>query len=562
MNGAMSRRRLLALGAVVTTAYSAFGTTSAMALPAGTCAFNPHGPSRLADTRPGAAVVGFVRLDASTVRVTVAGRNGVPSNASAAVLNITATNVRGPGFVTVYPTGSGRPTASNVNVEYVGQTIPNLVTVSLGLGGAVDIYSQADADLIIDLMGSYTPVSVAVSAGRFVGFGAAARVLDTRSRGYGVGAGQTERINLASRVPASAVAVVVNLTVTQSLAGGHWTAFPLGSSLPNSSNLNTDGKGQTRPNQAIVALGTLGAQRGIDVFSATGGHLLVDVAGYFTGAADAASTVGLFVPSSPDRRLDTRRAGSYGLMHPGWTAEFDFPGRSASQSVVVNLTTTATRGPGHFTAFAARTVRPEASNLNASYANQTIANHAIVPTSSIGVAVFTAGGGHVIADVAGYFTGTPVAATTSAAANIVPLPPPGPALPYILAIPKIGVRGTVVAGITDAIVDAGYVGHWTGTGLAGEDRHMLLFAHRTSANGLFRYIHLLTVGDEISLTVPDGRVFRYRYARRQITSPSAVEIMNAASVAGSPTVSLVACTKADYTPTSLLYRLVVTFQQI
>ncbi len=207
-------------------------------------------------------------------------------------------------------------------------------------------------------------------------------------------------------------------------------------------------------------------------------------------------------------------------------------------------------------------MRPEASNLNASYANQTIANHAIVPTSSIGVAVFTAGGGHVIADVAGYFTGTPVAATTSAAANIVPLPPPGPALPYILAIPKIGVRGTVVAGITDAIVDAGYVGHWTGTGLAGEDRHMLLFAHRTSANGLFRYIHLLTVGDEISLTVPDGRVFRYRYARRQITSPSAVEIMNAASVAGSPTVSLVACTKADYTPTSLLYRLVVTFQQI
>ena len=555
----MSRRTLLAMGIAAPGAGMIAGitgsTTVQAALPSGASSFIAIAPNRLADTRFG---TGYTRLDASTIRVQVAGRFGVPSAAVAGILNVTVTNTRVGGFVTVYPAGSPRPEASNVNVDYVGQTIPNLVTVQLGAGGAVDVYTPATIDLVVDVNGAYAPVSGPVSGGRFVALPAAQRVLDTRRRGFKVGALQTERIDVAAAVPAGAAAVVVNLTVTESTGGGHWTAFPMGSSLPTSSNLNTDGSGQTRANQAILPLGIVGNQRGFDVFSAAGGHFIVDVAGYFTGANDAASTDGLFVPNAPDRRLDTRRPGSYGRMHPGWTAEFDYVGRPNSQGVVINLTTTDTRGSGWFTAYAARTERPDASNLNASYANQTIANHAIVTASSVGVAVFSAGGGQLIADVAGYFTGTPVAAVMAPSPNIVPPPPPGPALPYILRVPAAGITATVVEGVDDAIVNAGYAGHWPGTGLAGEANHLVLFAHRTEHGGLFRYLHLLQFGDEFSLTSQDGRVFRYLYARRDITRPTAAAIFAAASSIAAPTLSLVACSRTDFTPTSLNYRIVVT----
>ena len=155
---------------------------------------------------------------------------------------------------------------------------------------------------------------------------------------------QTERVDCAAAVPAGAAAMVLNLTVFDySTGAGHWTAFPMGTPMPRSSNLNADGPGRTPANQAILPVGVVGAQRGFDIFSAAGGHFIVDVAGYFTGASSTASTDGLFVPNAPDRRLDTRRAGSYGRLHPGWTAEFDYAGRSTSQGVVFNLTTTQTR---------------------------------------------------------------------------------------------------------------------------------------------------------------------------------------------------------------------------
>ena len=563
MNVELSRRRLLALGVAVpaATILGALSTTSALAtaLPAAASAFSSIAPDRLADTRANAAVVGFTRLDSSTIRVQVAGRLGVPSTATAAVLNITVTNTRTPGYVTVYPAGTGRPEASNVNIDYVGQTIPNLVTVQLGAGGAVDIFADTLSDLVVDINGAYTPVTGAVSGGRFVALAVADRALDTRIRNYKIGALQTERVDVARSVPAGATAVVLNLTMVDSTGAGHWTAFPSGAAMPKSSNLNADGVGQIRANQAIVPIGTVGAIRGFDIFSAAGGHLVADVAGYFTGPAAPVSTDGLFVPNAPDRRLDTRRSGSYGRMYPGWTAEFDYSGRPSSQAVVVNITTTQTRGIGHFTAYAARTRIPTASNLNATYVNQTIANHAIVPCSNAGIAVFTAGGGHLIGDVAGYFTGLPVAATLAPATNVVPPPPVGPELPYTLRVPKLSLTGTVLEGVADATVNAGYIGHWPGTGKAGENNHIVVFAHRTEHGGIFRRINEIGPGDIFSLTSSDGsRVFNYLYNRRDITSSTPADIYAAASLVPAPTLSLVACSRTNFLPTDINYRIVVT----
>ena len=531
-------------------------------VPAGASAFAAITPARLADTRANATVVGYTRVDADTIRVQIAGRQAVPDDAVAAVLNITVTNTRSAGYVTVYPAGSPRPNASNVNVDYVGQTIPNLATVQLGVGGAVDIFVQAQADILVDITGAYTPVTNAVAAGRFVALAEAQRVLDTRQRGTKVAAMAIERVDVSMAVPLHATAVVLNLTVVDSSGGGHWTAYTMGAPMTDSSNLNADAPGQTRANQAIIPLGAVGSRRGFDIFSAAGGHLLVDVAGYFTNASAPWTTEGLFVPSAPQRQLDTRSPGSYGRLFAGWTTEFDFDGRASAQAVVVNLTATQTRGGGHYTAYPARTNRPEVSNLNASFINQTIANHAIVTTSTIGVAIFSAGGGHVIADVAGYFTGSPISAYLDRPLNVVPPPYVGPDLPYVLTIPRLGITVNVVEGVSDAVVNAGNVGHWSGTGLAGEESPIVLFGHRTSHGGVFRSLHLLQAGDEYTLTSLDGRVFRYRYVQRQITSASALSIFAAAAASPTPSLSLVACSKSNFLPTSLAYRIVVSGVQI
>jgi hypothetical protein len=70
-------------------------------------------------------------------------------------MNVTATNPTATSYVSVYPAGTTRPSASNLNVV-AGQTIPNLVTVAVGAGNKVTLYNNAGTiDLIADLAGYY-----------------------------------------------------------------------------------------------------------------------------------------------------------------------------------------------------------------------------------------------------------------------------------------------------------------------------------------------------------------------------------------------------------------------
>ena len=80
--------------------------------------------------------------------------------------------------MTVYPTGVARPLASSINVDAAGQTIANLVTVPIGAGGTVDMYSLMQTDLVADVQGYYVPTAAA-QAGRFVPVNPT-RLVDTR----------------------------------------------------------------------------------------------------------------------------------------------------------------------------------------------------------------------------------------------------------------------------------------------------------------------------------------------------------------------------------------------
>jgi hypothetical protein len=114
------------------------------------------------------------------------------------------------------------------------------------------------------------------------------RVADTRdpTGPYGgppLQAGAIRTFTLPGRcgIPATAVAVALNLTVVGPAAPGYLTVFPAGSVMPLASTLNYR-IGLVRANNAIVPLGTGGA---IGVFCGQGSgttHLLIDVNGFFT----------------------------------------------------------------------------------------------------------------------------------------------------------------------------------------------------------------------------------------------------------------------------------------
>ena len=529
------------LGAAVPTVDAAFIT--------GSSAYQAVTPERLADTRPEEGSFGFTRLSDQVVRVQVAGRAGVPVGASAAVLTVTGVNTTAAGYVTVYPSGTNLPTASNVNFDGAGQVMANMVTVKLGVDGAVEVYMQRPMDVAVDVSGAYVPVNGNVRSGRLVTLASGAfRVLDTRDRGAGVGGTATEYVDVSNAgVPADAVAVVVNLTATTT-GTGFWTAFPLGESRPNASNLNIDRPGQTRAGQAIVLLSGVAA---FNVYSQGGGHLIVDVAGWFTGETAALTTDGLFLPSNPTRLVDSRSS----FVMPTWggsTLEFPVYGPGGQVSAVaVNITGTQSMNVGFVTAFPSGVSRPQASNLNVDRWDQTIANHAVVRASTRGISLFTQHGLHLIADLNGWYLGPPSAAF---------LPPPinpfyGPASARSLHVNNIGLATAVGTGTNlDAVANLGIAATWNGAAELATPGNIVLFGHRTTHGGPFRYINEVPIGGSISLIGDDGHSYNYTVVRQDVTAPNFNVINNIGIRSGMATVQLVACTP----PGSVRFRHVTT----
>ncbi|KQY42827.1 hypothetical protein ASD18_17715 [Cellulomonas sp. Root137] len=104
-------------------------------------------PTRVLDTRPGTGHLGTIAgaLQARTVyQVHLPGTGGIPADASAVVLNVTAIGPSALGNLRVYPNATGSttpPTASTIN--YVpGRDVPNLVVVALPDDGIVNLYSD------------------------------------------------------------------------------------------------------------------------------------------------------------------------------------------------------------------------------------------------------------------------------------------------------------------------------------------------------------------------------------------------------------------------------------
>lgn len=352
----------------------------------------PLTPIRILDTRAGS---GSPLTPNSTRLLPVAGTGRVvPTGAVAAVLNVTEVNGTAGSLLTVYPAGTPQPKASNLNFA-AGTVTPNLVTVTIGAGGAVNIYNAlGTVNVLADVEGYFAPAtSTPAQQGEFHPI-APVRVCDTRSasptpacKAHGALAGGTTMVvNVTGgAIPndGTAEAAVLNLTGVVGSAPTYISVFPTSSTgtcvVPRVSTLNLLANA-VEANRVMVQLGPAGPgghATSVCVFSAVGRiNVLLDANGWY-GSATAAATGYQYQAIAPSRICDTRSAsagcatGAIGagvslarLVHVAGVG--GVPGTGpVVQAVIANLTAVAPTLGTYLVAYSASLTKPPlASDIN------------------------------------------------------------------------------------------------------------------------------------------------------------------------------------------------------
>lgn len=114
----------------------------------GSSRFVPLVPRRVLDTRPGAPL-----LAEADRPVVLAGRDGVPTGATAVLVNVTGVEATAAVDVQVYPTGDRPARRTSVLNLGPGQAVPNLVLARLSGGSATFSVSRGSVDLVLDVVG-------------------------------------------------------------------------------------------------------------------------------------------------------------------------------------------------------------------------------------------------------------------------------------------------------------------------------------------------------------------------------------------------------------------------
>jgi hypothetical protein len=282
--------------------------SSAVTLLAVLNTYHTVAPIRLLDTRAGNGLSG--KLVAGAPRTfQITGRGGasnIPAGATAVTANVTNVNSSNTSSVYLGPAEIAHPTVATMKFNAYDTTACG-ATIALSATGTMSATYMAKSgttDLLLDVTGYFSPDSSGDTYHPLT----PTRVLDTR---LGNGAKKAKlkpnlplTFTLRGRggVPANAVAVTGNVTVTDATAG--WAVYlgPAPIAKPAASTINF-GTGQTRANSLTVALSAKGT---LSATYMSNGHnttdLVFDVTGYYT----ADQTGAKFVPlTSPTYLLDT-----------------------------------------------------------------------------------------------------------------------------------------------------------------------------------------------------------------------------------------------------------------
>ncbi|MBS2966226.1 fibronectin type III domain-containing protein [Actinocrinis puniceicyclus] len=336
-------------------------------------------------------------IDPSAVTASVQGLNVAVSWAdgdTAGVTGYTVSTVPQSPVVTVPPGATSAVlTGTRPGISYTVQ-----VAAQTGAGAGTQVAAPS-------------PVTTHAPGGSYVALNPA-RLLDTRI-GLGAPAGVTQLVSLTvtgrGGVPATGVsAVALNVTVTTPQGGGYLTAYPAGVSRPLASNVNFIA-GQNQANLVVVRVGTGGQ---VELYSSAPAQLVADVSGYYTTAAAASPSTGLYHALPPSRLLDTRDGTGVpaGAVGTGQSINLQVTGvggvpATGVSAVVLNTTVTAPTTGGYVTVYPAGTTRPTTSTLNFT-ANEIVANRVVVRVGKGGmVSLYNYyGNTHLVADVTGWYT--------------------------------------------------------------------------------------------------------------------------------------------------------------
>jgi outer membrane protein assembly factor BamB len=366
-------------------------------------------PTRVLDTRNGTGGLSgpFTNHSARTFTV-----GSVPAGAIAVTGNLTVTGQTSSGYLFIGPVATNNPGSSTLNFP-VGDDRANAVTVALGAGSTLSITFVAPsngptAHAIFDVTGYFTPDASGATYHALT----PTRVLDTRSGTGGLAGPFTNhaaRTFTVGGVPAGAIAVTGNLTVTGQTSSGYLSIGPVATDNPGSSTLNFP-VGDDRANAVTVALGAGGALSITFVAPSNGPsvHAIFDVTGYFTPDMSGATYFAL----TPARALDTRN-GTGGLGGPFTNhaaRTFTVGGVPAGAIAVTgNLTVTGQTSSGFFSIGPVAANNPGSSTLNFPVGDDR-ANAVTVALSGTGtlsitfVAPSNGPTAQAIFDVTGYFT--------------------------------------------------------------------------------------------------------------------------------------------------------------
>jgi hypothetical protein len=315
----------------------------------------------------------------SPVTVAMAGKAGVPAQATAVVVNVEVSTPTAAGYVRVTPAGRD---ASVATQEFTrGGTISNLATVKL-VGGRIQVkLSAGTGTVFLDVAGFYSDDASASTYSPLANFrlvGGTVGTSPVRVPVAGVGG-----------IPSDATAVAVNAEVSKPTSAGYVRVTAAGTDPAVAAQVF--GRGQTISNLVVSKLSGGAVQVKLSAGSAT---VYLDVAGYYSPS----STGSVFVP------IDTTRSSA---------------GAVSTSSRVIPLAGTA-GVPGTATAVmanaevenptAAGYVRITPAGTDASVATQvftarqTISNLQIAKVAGRGVqARVSAGSATLYLDVSGYF---------------------------------------------------------------------------------------------------------------------------------------------------------------
>jgi hypothetical protein len=393
-------------------------------------------PVRIADTRSGVGGTQGPIAGEATIMMQIRGAAGVPNTATSVVLNVTAVDPQGAGYLAVFPALTARPETSSLNFD-AGKNTARLVVARIGANGAMSIYfSGAQTHVIVDVTGYFVD---GAGAGRFFAL-KPVRVTDSRIRPYLVD-GQLARhtpvgpettIDVGLIIGTSATnhwsAALVNITVTNPIARGYLTVHPPGAQRPIASSINFE-PGQTVANAAIVKVGALaGGVTGISIFNSAGTDVIVDFLGYFDDGTlmpdiDRVPTA-FYALDQPVRAYDTRATQALVGSETRFVNVSSAGGAPANaRGVVLNATVTNSTAPhGFLSIWPAADPQPIVSSLNW-VAGETVSNFVGVAligfqwcplcTTSLApqageIAIYNdRGTADVVLDVAGYFIPVP-----------------------------------------------------------------------------------------------------------------------------------------------------------